>query len=205
MRATPRTSQGQLLVDSRSGLLLGADFVASPNCDDRPEGCQPELVVIHGISLPPGEFGGPWIERLFTNSLPAAAHPYFATIEGLRVSAHALIRRDGRIIQFVPFDRRAWHAGESSWRGRERCNDYSIGIELEGTDGTAYEDAQYSSLATVLVALIDAYPGLTAETLAGHSDVAPGRKTDPGLAFDWPRLRTLVQRGLGLPRGEVPE
>jgi len=205
MRATPRTSQNRLLVDPRSGLLLGATVVASPNCDDRPEGCRPELVVIHGISLPPGEFGGPWIERLFTNDLPASAHPYFATIEGLRVSAHALIRRDGCVIQFVPFHRRAWHAGESSWRGRERCNDYSIGIELEGTDGTAYEDAQYSSLATLLVALIDAYPGLTAETLAGHSDVAPGRKTDPGLAFDWPRLRALVQRGLGLPRGEVPE
>jgi AmpD protein len=204
MRATPRTSQGQLLVDPRSGLLLGADFVASPNCDDRPGGCQPELVVIHGISLPPGEFGGPWIERLFTNALPATAHPYFATIEGLRVSAHALIRRDGRIIQFVPFDRRAWHAGESSWRGRERCNDYSVGIELEGTDGTSYEDAQYSSLAMLLVALIDAYPGLSEEAVAGHSDVAPGRKTDPGLAFDWARLRTLVRLGLGLPRGEAP-
>jgi len=204
MRATPRTSQGQLRVDPRSGLLLGADFIASPNCDDRPEGCQPELVVIHGISLPPGEFGGPWIERLFTNNLPAAAHPYFATIEGLRVSAHALIRRDGRIIQFVPFDRRAWHAGESSWRGRARCNDYSVGIELEGTDGTSYEDAQYSSLAMLLVALIDAYPALSEETVAGHSDVAPGRKTDPGLAFDWARLRALLRLGLGLPRGEAP-
>jgi AmpD protein len=204
MRATPRTSQGQLLVDPRSGLLLGADFVASPNCDDRPEGCQPELVVIHGISLPPGEFGGPWIERLFTNSLPATAHPYFATIEGLRVSAHALIRRDGCIIQFVPFDRRAWHAGESSWRGRARCNDYSVGIELEGTDGTSYEDAQYSSLAMLLVALIDAYPGLSEETVAGHSDVAPGRKTDPGLAFDWARLRALLRLGLELPRDGAP-
>ena len=191
-------------MDPRSGLLLGADFIASPNCDDRPEGCQPELVVIHGISLPPGEFGGPWIERLFTNNLPAAAHPYFATIEGLRVSAHALIRRDGRIIQFVPFDRRAWHAGESSWRGRARCNDYSVGIELEGTDGTSYEDAQYSSLAMLLVALIDAYPALSEETVAGHSDVAPGRKTDPGLAFDWARLRALLRLGLGLPRGEAP-
>jgi AmpD protein len=185
-------------------LLRGAEFVASPNCDDRPAGCGPELVVVHGISLPPGEFGGPWIEKLFTNSLPVDAHPYFATIEGLRVSAHALIRRDGRIVQFVPFDRRAWHAGESSWCGRERCNDYSIGIELEGTDGTGYEDPQYSSLAKLLAALIDAYPGLTMETLAGHSDVAPGRKTDPGISFDWPRLRTLARLELGLPRDEVP-
>jgi len=204
MHATPRRSEGQLLVDPGSGLLLGADFVASPNCDDRPAGCSPELVVIHGISLPPGEFGGPWIEKLFTNTLPSAAHPYFATIEGLRVSAHALIRRDGRILQFVPFDRRAWHAGESSWCGRERCNDYSIGIELEGTDGTSYEDAQYSSLARLLVALIDAYPGLTHETLAGHSDIAPGRKTDPGMSFDWPRLRALLRLGSGPPRDGMP-
>jgi AmpD protein len=204
MHATPRRSEGQLLVDPGSGLLLGVEFIASPNYDDRPAGCSPELVVIHGISLPPGEFGGPWIERLFTNTLPPAAHPYFATIEGLRVSAHALIHRDGRIVQFVPFDRRAWHAGESSWCGRERCNDYSIGIELEGTDGTSYEDAQYSSLARLLVALIDAYPGLSQETLAGHSDVAPGRKTDPGMSFDWPRLRALLRLGSGQPRGGMP-
>jgi AmpD protein len=204
MHAAPHASQGPLHVDPASGLLRGAEFIASPNCDDRPAGCRPELVVIHGISLPPGEFGGPWIERLFTNSLPAAAHPYFATIEGLKVSAHVLIRRDGRIVQFVPFDRRAWHAGESSWCGRERCNDYSIGIELEGTDDTGYEDAQYSSLATTLRALIEAYPGLTTETLAGHADVAPGRKTDPGMAFDWPRLHTLLRVGPGLPRGGVP-
>lgn len=197
MHATPRRSQGRLLVDPASGLLSGTEFVASPNCDDRPAGCRPELVVIHGISLPPGEFGGPWIERLFTNSLPAGEHPYFATIAGLRVSAHALIRRDGRITQFVPFGRRAWHAGESSWCGRERCNDYSIGIELEGTDGSAYEERQYSSLALLLAALIDAYPGLTAETLAGHSDIAPGRKTDPGIGFDWPRLRALLHLELG--------
>jgi AmpD protein len=199
MHATPRRHAGPLLVDPGSGLLLGAEFVASPNCDERPAGCRPELVVIHGISLPPGEFGGPWIEKLFTNSLPAAKHPYFSTIEGLRVSAHALIRRDGRIIQFVPFGRRAWHAGESSWCGRERCNDYSIGIELEGTDGMPYEDAQYSSLARLLVALIDAYPGLTPETLAGHSDIAPGRKTDPGMSFDWPRLHALLRLESGLP------
>jgi AmpD protein len=204
MRATPRMPPGQLTVDPGSGLLLGVEFVASPNCDDRPAGCRPELVVIHGISLPPGEFGGPWIERLFTNSLPADEHPYFATIAGLRVSAHALIRRDGRIVQFVPFGRRAWHAGESSWCGRERCNDYSIGIELEGTDGSSYAERQYSSLAMLLAALIDAYPGLTAETLAGHSDVAPGRKTDPGTGFDWPRLRSLLRLELGPRRGGVP-
>jgi AmpD protein len=204
MHAAAGNARDPLLVDSRSGLLPGIEFVPSPNCDDRPEGCHPELVVIHGISLPPGEFGGPWIEKFFTNALPADAHPYFATLQDLRVSAHALIRRDGSIVQFVPFDRRAWHAGESNWRGRERCNDFSIGIELEGTDSASYEEAQYSSLAALLIALIDAYPGVKPDSLAGHADIAPGRKTDPGMAFDWPRLRALVRRGLQLPRGGTP-
>jgi AmpD protein len=201
MRVAPRLAGEDFRVDSGTGLLDGAEFIPSPNCDDRPEGCHPELVVVHGISLPPGEYGGPWIEKLFTNVLPAAAHPYFATIEDLRVSAHAFVRRDGTLIQFVPFDRRAWHAGESCWRGRERCNDFSIGIELEGADGEPYEDAQYSTLARLLVALIDAYPGLHPDCIAGHSDIAPGRKTDPGPAFEWPRLRALIRQGLGLPRG----
>lgn len=153
----------------------------------------PELIVVHGISLPPGEFGGPWIDRLFTNTLPADAHPYFAQIAERKVSSHLLIRRDGEIVQYVPFHRRAWHAGVSQYRGREKCNDFSIGIELEGTDDSAYEPAQYRALSTVILQLCSAYPSLSLEHIAGHSDIAPGRKTDPGLAFDWPRLRALLE------------
>jgi Negative regulator of beta-lactamase expression len=182
-----------LVVDTDTGLLGGASFVPSPNCDDRPAGVVADLVIVHGISLPPGEFGGPWIDRLFTNELSPDAHPYFATVAELRVSSHLLIRRDGELTQYVPFHRRAWHAGASSWQGRERCNDYSIGIELEGTDDAPYASSQYAMLARVIATLCRAYPALTAERVVGHSDVAPGRKTDPGLAFDWPRLRTLVQ------------
>lgn len=182
-----------LAVDTDTGLLAGAAFVPSPNCDDRPAGVVADLVIVHGISLPPGEFGGPWIDRLFTNDLPPDAHPYFATVAALRVSSHLLIRRDGELVQYVPLHRRAWHAGVSSWQGRERCNDYSIGIELEGADDTPYESGQYAMLARVIATLCRAIPALTAERVVGHSDVAPGRKTDPGPAFDWPRLRTLVQ------------
>lgn len=149
---------------------------------------EPELVVLHGISLPPGEFGGPHIEHFFTNCLDRTLHPYFGEICGVHVSAHLLVRRGGEILQFVPFSRRAWHAGPSSFRGRERCNDYSIGIELEGTDTTPYADAQYESLSGVLRALFAAWPGLDARVIAAHSDVAPGRKSDPGPAFDWLRL-----------------
>jgi len=196
MQAAIRRNGTGLRVDPDTGLLDGAVFVPSPNCDDRPPGCVPELVVVHGISLPPGEFGGPWIERLFTNSLDPAAHPYFATIEGLRVSAHALVRRDGDIVQFVPFGQRAWHAGASSWRGRERCNDFSIGVELEGADEVSYEDAQYAALASLVAALTAAYPSLQPDAIAGHSDVAPGRKTDPGVSFEWPRLWALVRLNL---------
>jgi len=196
MQAARHRDATGLRVDPSTGLVDGATFVASPNCDDRPPGCVPELVVVHGISLPPGEFGGPWIEQLFTNSLQAAAHPYFATIEGLRVSAHALIRRDGGIVQFVPFGRRAWHAGASSWNGRERCNDFSIGIELEGADEVSYEDAQYAALARLVAELVTAYPSLRPDAVVGHSDIAPGRKTDPGVAFEWPRLRALVRLNL---------
>ena len=185
-----------LRVDAASGRLLGARQVESPNCDDRPAGLAPELLVVHGISLPPGEFGGPWIDALFTNSLPADGHPYFATLAGLRVSAHLLVRRDGAAVQYVPFHRRAWHAGASQWRGRERCNDFSIGIELEGTDASAYAPAQYNVLARIVAELCRAYPGLSANALVGHSDVAPGRKSDPGIAFDWPLLRSLVSYGL---------
>jgi AmpD protein len=199
MRDTAWNRPSTLRADRGTGLIEGATYVPSPNCDDRPPGCAAELVVVHGISLPPGEFGGPWIERLFTNCLSPAEHPYFAEVCGLRVSAHALIRRDGTIVQFVPLSLRAWHAGASSWRGRERCNDFSIGIELEGADHLPYEEAQYDALAAVVATLLDAYPALTPETIAGHSDIAPGRKTDPGPAFEWPRLHALLQQRLALP------
>lgn len=201
MRDVPRHDAMPPRIDPATGLFEGVDFVPSPNCDERPQGCGPELVVVHGISLPPGQFGGPWIERLFTNDLPAAEHPYFGSIAGLRVSAHLLVRRDGSVVQFVPLVLRAWHAGESCWRGRERCNDYSVGIELEGTDDAPYEEAQYSTLAALVAALVDAYPGLHPDSVAGHSDVAPGRKTDPGPAFDWPRLRAMIRQHLATTRG----
>ena len=178
-----------LRVEAATGRLRGARQVESPNCDDRPPGQAPELLVVHGISLPPGEFGGPWIDALFTNTLPPDEHPYFATIAGLRVSAHVLVRRDGSAVQYVPFQRRAWHAGTSQWRGRERCNDFSIGIELEGTDDVPYTAAQYTMLARLVRALRRAYP---IADVAGHSDIAPSRKTDPGPAFDWARLRRLL-------------
>lgn len=180
-------------IDRERGLLRAARQVASPNCDDRPPGVVPELIVVHGISLPPGEYGGPWIDRLFTNTLPSEHHPYFATIEGMKVSSHVLIRRDGELVQYVPFHRRAWHAGASQYRGRDRCNDFSIGIELEGTDDSAYEPEQYRALSTVILQLCDTYPSLSREHVAGHSDIAPGRKTDPGQAFDWPRLRAMLE------------
>ena len=175
-------------VDPESGRLIPARFVASPNCDARPDGAEPELLVVHGISLPPGEFGGNEIEALFTNSLDWDAHPYFDGIRGLEVSAHLLIRRDGEVIQFVPFTDRAWHAGESRFHGRTRCNDFSIGVELEGEDETPYEDAQYVSLIAVIGAVKKAYPRIANRNIAAHSDIAPGRKSDPGPAFDWLRL-----------------
>lgn len=144
--------------------------------------------MLHGISLPPGRFGGPQIEALFTNCLDWDAHPYFAEMRGLEVSAHLLIRRNGELIQFVPFTERAWHAGESCFRGRERCNDFSIGIELEGHDDTPYDDRQYNVLAPVITAIQGAYAPISNREIAAHSDIAPGRKTDPGPAFDWLRL-----------------
>jgi AmpD protein len=171
-----------------AGLVSGARAVDSPNCDLRPGSLQPELIVIHGISLPPGRYGGPWIDRLFTNCLPADADPYFATIQHLRVSSHVLIARDGSLAQYVPFDLRAWHAGRSYWRGRDACNDFSIGIELEGSDEQPYADAQYRALVSLIAALQQAYPALAEGWIAGHSDISPGRKTDPGPAFDWQRL-----------------
>lgn len=173
---------------SPAGWVDGAQRIESPNCDERPQGVPIELVVLHGISLPPGAFGGTGVVELFTNRLPHRAHPYYAQLSGLRVSAHFFVRRDGRLLQFVSCHHRAWHAGVSSWRGRERCNDFSIGIELEGTDHLPYEATQYEVCAALLEALALAYP-LTA--VAGHSDIAPLRKTDPGACFDWSRISRL--------------
>ena len=160
-------------------------IVDSPNQDERPADTEISLVVLHSISLPPGEYGGDAIERLFTNCLDPQAHPYFREICGLKVSAHFLVRRDGSVIQFVPPERRAWHAGVSSWRGRERCNDFSIGIELEGAEDEAFSDLQYESL---IVLMRDLQSRLPIRDIAAHSDVAPGRKTDPGARFEWARL-----------------
>jgi AmpD protein len=172
-----------------AGWLAGARRIPSPNFDARPAGADVTLLVVHGISLPPGVFGGDHVASLFTNCLDNDAHPYFATLRGMRVSAHFFIRRDGTLIQFVPCGQRAWHAGASSWRGRERCNDYSIGVELEGTDTRPYTARQYARLARLVRTLRTRYP---LRHLAGHSDVAPGRKTDPGAHFDWPRLLSAL-------------
>jgi N-acetyl-anhydromuramoyl-L-alanine amidase len=176
-------------IDVATGLLAGVRQVLSPHRDERPAGVHPELIVLHGISLPPGEFGGPWIDRLFCGDLPAGAHPYFASLAGARLSAHVLIGRAGVVTQYVPFEARAWHAGVSSYQGRPACNDFSIGIELEGTDDLPYAEAQYRITAALLAALCGSYPTLSRERIVGHSDIAPGRKTDPGAAFDWRRLR----------------
>lgn len=167
----------------QNGVLADGIFVPSPNFDARPAPII-DLLVIHSISLPPGIYGGDEVERLFTNQLQADAHPYFAQIAGLRVSSHFYIRRDGTLVQFVSCLQRAWHAGLSSWQGRQRCNDFSIGIELEGADSSIFEESQYRSLVDLTVALREAYP---LRGIAGHSDIAPGRKTDPGTLFDWCR------------------
>jgi AmpD protein len=185
-----------LRIDSATGLLSGVRQVLSPHCDARPAGTVAELLVVHGISLPPGEFGGPWIDRLFTGTLPPEAHPFFRELAAARLSAHALVRRDGAIVQYVPFGERAWHAGASQYRGRSTCNDFSVGVELEGTDDTPYTEAQYQRLAALAAALLAAYASLSAEHIVGHSDIAPGRKTDPGAAFDWPRFRALLSERL---------
>jgi AmpD protein len=182
----------QVQVDIDTGLLRGAKYIMSPNCDARPAGIETNLIVVHGISMPPGEFGGPWIERLFTNTLPPEEHEYFAQIGPLRVSSHLLIARGGEVTQYVKFTDRAWHAGVSRYEGREACNDFSVGVELEGTDDLPYEPAQYRVLARVVAALCAAYPSFSAERVVGHCDIAPGRKTDPGPAFDWPLARRLI-------------
>ena len=179
-------------IDPGAGRVTQARQVSSPNWDERPAGMHPELIIVHGISLPPARFGGPWVDKLFTNSLPADVHPYFKEVCGLKVSSHMLVRRDGELVQYVPLHGRAWHAGQSSYRGRERCNDFSIGIELEGADDIPYEPVQYRQLAELIVNLCRTYPTLATERVVGHSDVSPGRKTDPGPAFDWQRLRALI-------------
>lgn len=177
------------------GYLAGARRVDSPNFDARPPGTAVTLLLVHAISLPPGQFGGDAIERLFTNRLDPAAHPYFATLAGLRVSAHFLLRRGGELVQFVALDQRAWHAGASCWRGRQVCNDFSIGVELEGDEMQAYSDAQYAGLVSLVAQLRRQLP---LRDIAGHEDVAPQRKRDPGPAFDWARLlRALAHQSLG--------
>ncbi len=184
-------------IDAKSGLVREARQVASPNSDDRPADCRAELIIVHGISLPPGEFGGEGIDRLFTNTIDPAVHPYFRKVVDLRVSSHLLIRRNGELVQYVPLNKRAWHAGISCFRDREQCNDYSIGIELEGTDDIPYTDRQYEVLATTIQALRVAFESLAGAPVVGHSDVAGGRKTDPGSAFDWDRLRAgLIRTGV---------
>ena len=177
------------MIADANGRVDAARYVASGNCDERPPGESITLLVIHNISLPPGEFGGDGIERLFTNELDCTAHPYYRTLDGLRVSAHFLIRRTGELLQFVPCAKRAWHAGMSTWCGRSGCNDFSIGIELEGTDDLAYTEPQYRVLAQLTRALQSAYP---IAAIAGHCDIAPARKTDPGASFDWPRFRSSI-------------
>ena len=175
--------------DWRGGWLRRARAARSPNFGPRPQAAQVDLVVLHSISLPPGQYGGDAIERLFANELDWTEHPYFETIRGLTVSSHFLLRRSGELVQFVSCDDRAWHAGASHWRGRDDCNDFSVGIELEGLEGEAFEDAQYPVLAGLLASLAMRYP---IAAVAGHEHVAPGRKNDPGGGFDWPRLRRLA-------------
>ena len=175
-------------IDPQTGLLDIARQCPSPNHDERPQGCVADLIVLHNISLPPYEFGGGWIDQLFTNQLDPSAHPFFAEICHLRVASHLLITREGEIVQYVPFHRRAFHAGVSCYQGRERCNDFSIGIELEGTDFTAFTDIQYQQLEALLPVLVTAYPTLSLQHITGHEHIAPGRKTDPGPFFDWQRL-----------------
>ncbi len=174
------------------GVLNEARQCPSPNHDERPLGMSIDLLVIHNISLPPGQFGGSWIDDLFLNQLDPNADPYFQNICELRVAAHLLIRRNGELVQYVPLSKRAWHAGQSEFQGCSSCNDFSIGIELEGADDVAYTDVQYQLLAQVVNQIIQHYPTITPERIVGHRDIAPGRKTDPGLVFDWPRFRGLL-------------
>lgn len=176
----------------QSGWLGGARWLPSPNYNARPESTIIDLLVIHNISLPPGEFVGDAVDALFCNTLDCDLHPYFEGLRDLRVSAHFFIRRNGQVTQYVPLDQRAWHAGASQWDGRENCNDFSIGIELEGSDNVPYTDEQYAALTGLSRSLMRHYPAITISRIVGHSDVAPDRKTDPGPAFDWLRFRTAL-------------
>lgn len=186
----PAACEGQTpLKINETGCLDGVRFIPSPNCDERPAGCAIDLLVIHNISLPPDEFGGDHVIELFTNRLDLEAHPYYQRLRNLRVSTHFFIRRDGEIIQFVPCEKRAWHAGASCWQGRVRCNDFSIGIELEGSDIKPFTGSQYMALVALTLSLQKAYP-ITG--IAGHSDISPDRKTDPGPCFDWERYRAAL-------------
>ena len=179
-------------LDHESEWIADVARAVSPNADARPKDIEINLLVIHSISLPPKQYGGDYIEALFTNSLDSSLHPYFEGIAGLKVSAHVLVRRDGSFVQFVPFSKRAWHAGVSHFDGRERCNDFSIGVELEGCDDEPFELIQYKRLAALTTLLIDAYPSISHDRIVGHSDIAPGRKTDPGPYFDWHYFRSLL-------------
>lgn len=177
------------------GWLSGARKVPSPNFNERPQGCEVELLVIHNISLPPGKFGGGYIEQLFTNTLNPDGHEYFSSVAHLQVSSHLLIDREGALTQFVPFTARAWHAGASCYGGRDNCNDFSVGVELEGADDIPYSEPQYTRLAEVTRVLMSHFPGITRERIVGHSDIAPGRKTDPGSAFEWQKYRQKLGEG----------
>ena len=184
MNSPPGTDRVGHLLDG-----VACEFFPSPNCDDRPENVEPDTVVIHSISLPPGEYGGDGIIDFFLNRIQASAHPYYASICHLRVSSHFLIRRDGKILQFVPVARRAWHAGDSKFKGKNAVNDFSIGIELEGMENSSFESIQYESLTVLTRLLMNTYPAITLDRIVGHSDIAAGRKTDPGPYFDWHRFR----------------
>lgn len=179
-------------IDVNTGQLKEARQQVSLNCDDRPDETDIALIVIHGISLPPGEFANGYIDQFFCNQLNPNDHPYFKEIAKLNVSSHLLVKRDGEIVQYVPFQQRAWHAGISSYKGRDNCNDFSIGIEMEGADEIPYTDVQYQILSTVLLSLFKIYSRLNQHTIVAHSEISPGRKTDPGIAFDWIRLNTLL-------------
>lgn len=177
-------------------LLSNARQCPSPNCDERPQQCEASLIVIHNISLPPNEYGGEGIDQLFTNCLDKNEHPYYADIYELRVSSHLLIRRDGEVVQYVPFNKRAWHAGVSEFQGRDVCNDFSIGIEMEGSDFEVFTNDQYSVLEDTIKLLLKTYKNLSAESITGHQHIAPGRKTDPGPFFEWDRLSAKLSTKL---------
>ena len=177
---------------NKQGLLDTVEYLESPNADERPADASISMIVVHGISLPPGEYGGNWISDLFLNQLDPNADPYFSEISELKVSSHILIRRDGEIVQYVPFAKRAWHAGESCFQGQHQCNDFSIGIELEGVDDQDYEPEQYEQLSKLTTILLKEYPVITEDRITGHENIAPGRKTDPGEAFDWSLFRKLL-------------